>query len=336
MQLLGCAFVLATLAQGVDWKELWRAGARAEAIDALAAEVERRPDDLALRRDLVRYEVAVHRYVAALEHMKPLGGEVRAMRAVSLFRVGDYENALLHLHKTDINELLMRIDALEALGRFEECDAEVLEARAGPRKDDARVLACDGRRLMRKEEPAQAAAVFRLAVAADPWNGEALFGLGRALIASGERDAGLEAMKRHRELSPKLDRLDFARRSVDLAPAHAPNHTALGDAERELGRLDRAEDAYRRAAELAKCPELVPNTLRHARLLAEDRREPEKAVEMLLACAERCPDARLHVRAGDLYREMQRPQDARASYERALALRPDDAKIRQKIAEVKE
>ncbi len=330
------ALALATLLQVADWRQLWNAGARTEAIDALAAEVERRPDDPALRRDLVQYEVAVHRYVAALEHMKSLGDEVRALRALALFRVGDYTNTLTYLEKDDIGEALMRIDALEALGRFTECDAELKEARAGKMRDDARVLACEGRRLMRVSQPADAALAFRLAVEADPWNGETLFGLGRALVASGARAEGLAVLQRHRELLPRLDRLEFARRSIDLAPTHAPNHTALADAERELGRLERAENAYRTAAQLAKCPELVPNALRHARLFAEDRNDPEKAIELLVTTAERCPDARLYVRAGDLQHGLSRPKEALALYTRALALRPEDPKIRQKIERVKE
>ena len=46
-----------------------------------------------------------------------------------------------------------------------------------------------------------------------------------------------------------LDRLDDAHRTVELAPHHGPNHAALGDAERALGRTDRAEAAYRAALE---------------------------------------------------------------------------------------
>jgi tetratricopeptide (TPR) repeat protein len=335
MRVAELMLLLAAFAAVADWQRLWNDGARAEAIEALAAEVERHPDDRALRRQLAEFEVAVHRYVAALEHMKPLGDEVRALRGVAFFRVGDYANALTHLKRDDIEEALMRIDALEALGRFTDCDVEAVEARShfGP-LNDSRILACEGRRLLRVSDPAKAAVVFRLAVDADPWNGEALFGLGRALMMSGAREEGLVVLTRHRELRPKLDRLEFARRSVDLAPAHAPNFTALADAERELGRFARAEDAYRTAGRLATCAELVPNALRYARLLTEDRNDPHKAVDLLVACAGRCPDARLFVRAGDLQRGLSRPGEALALYSRALALRPEDSEIKARIEQV--
>lgn len=330
------ALCLAVCAWSGDWQQLWNAGARTEAIEALAAELAQRPDDAPLKRELVQCEVAVHRYRAALEHMTGLGEEVRALRALALFRAGDYASALKYLTQDDVDEALMRIDALETLGRFEESDAELEALRARAVRDDARILACDGRRLLRLARPADAVPAFRRAVEADPWDGEALFGLGRALMASGARDEGLRVLQRHRELVPLLDRFDFARRSVDLAPAHAPNYTALGDAERELGRLARAEAAYQTAARFASCPDLTPNALRHARLLADDRHNPQTAIDLLVACAEHCPDARLFIRAGDLQRTLSRPGEALALYTRALSLRPDDLEIQKRIAQVKQ
>lgn len=337
MRLAELALWLAIGTAGADWQRLWNEGARAEAIEVLTAELARKPDDPSLKRELAQCEVAVHRYVAALKHMQDLGDEVRALRALAFFRVGDYPSALKHLASDDVEEALMRVDALEALGRFADSDAELVEARAhfGP-LNDARILACEGRRLLRVSDPAEAAVVFRLALEADPWNGEALFGLGRALMASGARDEGLAVLRRHRELVPLLDRFDFARRSVDLAPAHAPNYTGLGDAERELGRLARAEAAYQTAARLADCPDLTPNALRHARLFAEDRHNPQAAIDLLIACAKRCPDARLLIRAGDLQRTLSRPGEALELYTRALTLRPGDAEIQKRIAQVKQ
>ena len=153
----------------------------------------------------------------------------------------------------------------------------------------------------------------------------------RALISAGERDEGLAVLERHRTLVPLFDQLDFAERSVDLAPLHAPNHAAVGDAQRALGRLDEAQAAYARAIELARGEELVPIALRQARLLAEDRSNVDGAVSALESAAVRFPDARLFVRSGDLLMTAGRPIDAVQRYLKARELRPQDAQIAQRI-----
>jgi tetratricopeptide (TPR) repeat protein len=188
-----------------------------------------------------------------------------------------------------------------------------------------------GRSAARNGDFAAAARAFRAALAADPFDGEALFGLGRALVQAGQREEGLRVLERHRRLVPLLDAVDYARRGVDLAPAHAPNWTALGDAERALARSDRAESAYRRAAELARDGELAANALRWARLLAEDRGDAQAAVDLLVRTARRTPDARLYVRAGDILLGARRASEAIGFFEEARALRPQDAEIAKRL-----
>ena len=314
--------------------DLWQAGLRDEAIERASADLARTPGDAALRRRLAEWEVAVHRYQAAIERLGPPTATPDPLRGLALYRAGELAAALAHLDAREPDQALMRIDALEALGRFAESDAELAGARARL-KNDARLAACEGRRLARERRFADAAAAFRAALARDPFDGEALFGLGRALVQGGEREEGLQALARHRELVPLLDAVDFARRGVDLAPAHAPNWSALGDAERALGRLDRAEEAYRRAAELAREPEhVVANALRHARLLDEDQKDLEGALRVLDDAAKRADDVRLHVRAGDLL-WASGDRRALAAFERALALRPDDVGLWKRIEAVR-
>ncbi|HVS10540.1 MAG TPA: tetratricopeptide repeat protein, partial [Planctomycetota bacterium] len=192
--------------------ELWRAGRRAEAIEAARAELSRRPEPAGLRRRVAEWEVAVHRYEAALADLEPLGPEVDALRGEALFRLGRYEEALQKLDAGDPLHALMRVDALWALARFEEADAALEEAAGVVGKEDSRVLSLQGRRLARIGRPAEAAEAFRAALDRDPLLAEALFGIGQALLRSGEREAGLAALERHRALLPLLDALDFARR----------------------------------------------------------------------------------------------------------------------------
>jgi len=312
--------------------ELWQAGRRAEAIEAARAELAREPEPTGLLRRVAEWEMAVHRYEAALADLEPLGPEVDSLRGEALFRLGRYEEAVAKLDASDSWQALMRVEALWALARFEQADAALEEAARVVGEEDPRVLSLQGRRLARLERHAEAAQAFRGALEKDPLLPEALFGLGQALLRSGEREAGLAALERHRALLPLLDALDFARRGVDLAPAHAPNLAALGDAERALGRLDQAEAAYREAARLAEPEQLAPIALRHARLLEEDRGDPERALVLLDEAGERSGDPRPWVRAGDLLTRLGRHLEALQRYLRAQVLRPGDPEIERRIA----
>jgi tetratricopeptide (TPR) repeat protein len=327
-----CAVLLACLAgaRAQEAVPLWEHGDRLLAIERLRTEIGTSPAP-ELRARLVTWQIAVHRYRAALADAGPCGAPCDALRGEAHYHLGEYAEALPLLSRTDGLHLLWRVDALEALGRFRESDAELVRAREVLGADDPRVLGAEGRRLLRMAQPAGAVGAFQAALERDPLDGEALYGLGRALIQAGKREQGLAALERHRALVPLLDAFDFARRGVDLAPAHGPNWTALGDAERALGRLERAEAAYRRCEELAAGEALVPNALRWARLLAEDRADPAAATALLRRTVSRQADARLYVRLGDLELASGRAAQAREAYERALALRPADAEIAARL-----
>jgi len=342
MRVLCALLCLSTAAAGApvqdapDPAELWDGGRRIEAIAALERRVDEAPDDREARLQLVRCEVAVHRYQAALDHMRPLGAEVRRERGLALFRLTRYAEALDHLDPGVGDEVLMRVDALEALGRTAEADAAVDDALHLLGAEDPEVLVLVGRRHARHGRNAEAAQAFERALSADPVQREALYGLGRALLAEGRREEALAVLERHRALVPLFDRRDEALRAVDLAPLYGPNHAALGDVERELGRIDRAEAAYRRAFELASDAELAPIALRLARLLAEDRGRVDAAVELLADAGERGSDPRPWVRAGDYRMDQGRALEALQLYQRAEVLRPDDPQIRARIERARE
>ena len=316
------------LQQG-DPHALWAAGRRVEAIEALCQRLSSHPREEGLRRTLAERQLEVHWYAAALQTLELLGPEADDLRAIALYRLARWEEALARLSPDDPAHALMRLEALEALGR--ETDAELARARSLLGAAEPRLLGFEGRARARKADHAGAVVAFRLALQADPLDGAALYGLGRSLIALGEREEGLQTLERHRALTPLLDQLDFARRSVDLAPMHAPNLAALGDAERALGRVDQAKALYERALALAAGAESVPIALRHARLLDEDRHDLDGAVRALENAAARFPDARLYVRAGDLLMQADRPIEAVQRFLKAGELRPSDPAIAARI-----
>jgi tetratricopeptide (TPR) repeat protein len=319
-------------------EDLWAAGRRIEAIERLHAEIaaSKNARESAPLVRVTAWELEVHRYKEALADALVCGAPCDLARAEALYRLGDYALAVTLLSSTDPDQVLMKIDALEALERFDESDAVLAAAQKIVSSEDPRFQACDGRRLARLGQPAAAIAAFRRAVARDPLYAEALFGLGRALVVNGERDEGLKVLQRHRELLPLLDQLEFARRAVDLAPAHAPNWTAVADAQRALGRLDLAQAAYERAAALATSEQVVPNALRFARLLSDDRQDAKAAITMLERAHERVKDARLLVRAGDIARNAGQNELAIALYERALVDKPKDAEIQKRLDAARE
>lgn len=339
MQSAALVFVLTQAAPDAgasDPAGLWARGARLEAIAAARARLGDAPTAEQWSR-LVAWQIAVRRHQAAVEDALRCGAPCDAQRGEALYRLAAYERAVPLLDERDPLAALWKIDALEALGRHDESDAVLDRARAAGvlAPDDPRAACAEARRAARRGDLAAAERAYRVALAADACDAEALHGLGRLLVQAGRRAEGLEILAAHRRLRPLIDAVEFARQGLDLAPAHAPNWTALGDAERALPRLERAEAAYRRAAELARGGEVAANALRWARLLAEDRGDVQAAVDLLVRSAAREPDARLLVRAGDLLLAARRAPEAVRRYEEAQRLRPADAQIAERLAEAR-
>ncbi len=322
-----------SLDAGLDARALWREGRREEAISERQRELAAQPAEQSLWLECARWQLAVHRPLAALQTLEPLGSLADALRGEAHYKLSQYEQAVALLDVSSPEGLLQKLDALEALMRFEECDALMRSAPQGLWQRDARLWSSEGRRRLRVREPAEAVKAFERALALDDADGEALFGLGRAQLAAGDRAAGLATLQRHRELLPKLDQWDFARRAVDLAPRHAANLAALADAERELGRTERATALYEEALACARtAEERVPVLLRRSRLWSETHKDPARAHALLIEALRTTPDARLWVRAGDLAQQMDRREEALRCLREAARLRPDDAAIAQRIA----
>ncbi|MGQ0552104.1 MAG: tetratricopeptide repeat protein [Planctomycetota bacterium] len=323
------------LAPAQSAPELWELGERAAALAAWESALAAHPGDAELRLNLAQRQMEVGRHAAALETAAPLGAEARALRATALYLLGRFEEAVLLLDPGSPDEGLLRVDALLALGRLEEAAASLEQASQGLGANDPRLLGLRGRSLVSSGQHAEAVPLFRAAVTADPLDRQALFGLGQALVRSGQRDEGLAVLQQHQRLVPLLDERDFALQSLALAPHHAGTLAALGDIERQLGLLDLAEARYRQAAARATPAELGPITLRHARLLVESRQARGAAVALLEAALLQPLDAdgttRLLVRAADLQLELGEAAQAVQKLQRAAALRPQDTEIQRRL-----
>ncbi len=319
-----------------SWEALWRTGHRRDAIAAMTQALAARPQDDELRADLAAAQLAVHQVEAALATAEALGPEHDRLRATALYILARYDEAIPVLDEDALDEALMLIDALEALGRLDEADAA--SARAGRRhgEEHVRLLCYRARRASQAGDLALAVELFTRARDLDPVDVGALYGLGRALVRSDRREEGLALLEQHRRLVPLVDAYDFARRAVDLDPSHASNHAAVAAAEHALGLLEAADEHFRLATRLAQPAELAPVVLRHARMLVDAHGDIDGAVTLLQDAWTRHPDARLMVRAGDLLMNAGRASDAVPRYERALALRPTDNQIVQRLQRARE
>lgn len=310
-------------------------GRTQEAVRVMEAELDLYPRRVELRRSLVECQLSLRAYAGALRRA-PRGAGCDDLRARALVALGRYEEALEVLDPDDGRDVLLIGDALEALGRLDEAERALERASAVLGEDHERVLVWRGRTLARRGRPDEARVCFERALARDPIDPTALFGLGRALVALGRQEEGLAVLQRHRELLPLLDRLEFRLAGIALDPGHAPNHAALGDVERELGRTERADEAYRNAIRLARPEQLTPIALRRARLFAEDRNDLQGALAVLRAAQARVSDVRLFVREGDLCEQEGDLDGARAAWSRAAALEPRDPALKERLQRVRE
>ncbi len=309
------------------WELDWQAGRREASVDSLQRQVENGAADSAVQLLLAERQLAIHRFAAALSTAEQLGPDGRGVAAQAHYLLGHYEQALLSLDPTDEIQVLMLVDSHEVLGHGQQTLDALGQARAVLGPNHPALAVAEGRAAARDGKHDEALSAFRRALAMDPFDHMALFGLGRSLLQLGRRDEATVALARHRELVPLMDQRDHALRAIDLAPMHADNHALLGDVERKIGRFDQAEAAYVRAAALAEPGQLAPVILRHARLLSEDRGDLTAAVALLDEASRASGDIRLTVRCGDLLLADGQARAALARFDLALQARPGDAQL---------
>jgi Flp pilus assembly protein TadD len=161
-----------------------------------------------------------------------------------------------------------------------------------------------GRVLMRQADVQKALLCYRRAAEEDPSSLEATLGVGRALRAAGDLEGATSALRR-------------------VYAAHAADPAVLRELVSTLIEADHCERALAIATEAAaRQPDSfeVLTLLGKARLKVHDA---QGALEALQAAGKlRADDAELHDLRGSACQELGRLGEARAAYDRALALQP--------------
>jgi tetratricopeptide (TPR) repeat protein len=330
------ALLFALLQASPQADRLWLDGLRLEALERMSSELEARPENVRLRTLLVQRELQAARFLAALEHSQGLPEDELGLRGRALYFLTRYEESLVHLGEVDPEELLMRAEALRALGRLAQVEQLLPSLRAVLGKDNPQVRLIEARGALRRGEFDHAIRLLRPVLRTQPLESEALFALGRALVRKGERDEGLRLLQQHRALVPLLDALDFARRGVALSPRRAPNLAALGDAWRELVVFDaaaaeHARKAYADALSHAAPEELAPVALRAARFRRDTMADITSAIALLEETITRNGDVRLLVRAADYLTQTGETARALSYLRKAIKQRPKDRAIHERI-----
>jgi len=195
---------------------------------------------------------------------------------------------------------------------------------------------------------AQAEALYRQILAAQPEHAEAWHFLGVIAIQAGQPDRALPLIRQALALQPdnpaahtnlgeacrRLGRVDEAiahfRRSCEMKPRSPEAHYNLGTALSEAGQREEAVTALRRALELRPDYPEACNNLGNV-LQALDRSEEAVAeFHRALQLQPQMPEAHNNLAAA--HAKLGQWREAAAEYQRALALRPDYPDARYNLA----
>jgi Flp pilus assembly protein TadD len=112
-------------------------------------------------------------------------------------------------------------------------------------------------------------------------------------------------------------------RAIELAPGSAKSHNNLGCVQHMQGKLDLAVASYRRALAIDGS---LPQASQNLATITSDPALAESAIAGYLRRLRENPDdARVHNDLGNVYRELGRHREARASFDAAVALDPEVA-----------
>ncbi len=95
---------------------------------------------------------------------------------------------------------------------------------------------------------------FEQVVSIRPFHAGALYNAAQAALRLGRMELARDYLSRHRELVPKLDRIESLRKAASFPSSTAYNWLSLGNAHLEVGQYDEALGAFEKAA--AKDPGL--------------------------------------------------------------------------------
>jgi Flp pilus assembly protein TadD len=194
----------------------------------------------------------------------------------------------------------------------------------------------------------EAIAHYRLSLAADPRQVRALLRCGLAHLACGEPEPAVHCFGEAIKQSPddaelhfrrgvalgRLGRVDEAiqglQRATRLDPQHALAHNQLGLMFKQKGRLDQAAHSFDLAVQAD--PQLSWAVCNQGMLhLAEARFEPAREA-LLKATAMDADLHAAHVNLGMTQLWLRQPHEAQASFQRALALQPQDPIVTWNLA----
>lgn len=144
--------------------------------------------------------------------------------------------------------------------------------------------------------------ILQAAVALEPNNKFAYYGLGVAYISNGQRDAALVALEKAAQLAPK-----------DPAPLRA-----IGRLHLEAGLADKALNAFERGLE--RQPRYVPLMLDRADALARMAKWPVAIAQLKVVAAMLPKSAEIQIKLGDAYQGSVNEENARAAYLKAIEL----------------
>ena len=194
---------------------------------------------------------------------------------------------------------------------------------------------------------ADAEALYRQILAAQPGHADALHLLGLVAHQSGRHDLAVEWIRQAIDLKPDypiahcnlaeacraLGRLDDAlaacRRALQLAPGLSNAHLNLGNALKDRGDFDGAIAAYRRATELK--PDYT-EAYYNLGVTHRERGELDEAVAAYRRAVQIKPDyPEAHYNLGIALRDRGQLAEAIAAYQTALALQPGHADARNNL-----
>ena len=274
---------------------------------------------------LGRTDEAVNQYTAALK-VRPDYAEASAGLGRTLDKAGLLEEALRHYRRAvelkpdDILCLNNLGDALARQGKTEEA-VQFYERALAVRSDYPPAHNNLGNALMTLGRVEEALGHFRRALAIQPDYADALVSYGYALAQIGRLD---EAVAQYRK-------------ALESQPDNVLCLNNLGNALLNLNRPDEAIATFRRALALDDRRADTHNNLANALVTAGDLPGGVDHYQKAIAIA---PDLLpAHYNLAETYRRMQRPAEAKAAYEKAIALAEGTGntalaeRIRQRMAD---
>ena len=240
----------------------------------------------------------------------------------------------------NLNQALAEAASLVRAGKLLEAERALRSLRAGGRPD-ARVLFLDLEIFQGTRRFPELVATFRALLETDPGNLDLQVGLALALVQAGRSEEAYEAAKKARGINPKSLRAmqalavsamaakdwKAAVRAFELLtqaePSHAAYYQEWSKAEFELDNVKRAIKAFEKFLSLTPAP-AAENFFTFGKLYFIDRKPGIAAGHLDRAMAGGMAASELFAVRGQCHLHAGEMDEATASFEKALALDPDN------------